>query len=61
MNIKLKAMLITVVGFFGVFGTLYAMTEFPLLILLAALGGVLYVLYRAVLNHLEEEQKRKQR
>jgi hypothetical protein len=61
MNIKLKAILITLAGFFGLFATLYAIVEFPLLLLLLALGGLLYLMYRAVLNHLEQELKRKPR
>ena len=61
MNIKLKAILITVAGFFGFFATLYTIVEFPLVILLIALGGLLYLMYRAVLNHLKHEEKRKPR
>ena len=61
MNIKLKAILITVAGFFGLFATVYVIAQYPAVLFFALIGGVLYVLYRAVLNHLEEEQKRKQR
>jgi hypothetical protein len=61
MNIKLKAVLITVAGFFGLFATLYTIVEFPLVLLLITLGGLLYVVYRGVLNYLEHEEKRKPR
>ena len=61
MNIKLKAVLITVAGFFGLFATLYTIVEFPLVLLLITLGGFLYVVYRGVLNYLEHEEKRKLR
>ena len=61
MNIKLKAVLITVAGFFGLFATLYTIVEFPLVLLLIALGLLLYLGYRAVLNHLEYNEKRKPR
>jgi hypothetical protein len=61
MNIKHKAILITLAGFFGLFATLYTIVEFPLVLLLIALGGLLYLVYRAVLNHLEYNEKRKPR
>ncbi len=61
MNIKLKAVLITVAGFFGLFATLYTIVEFPLVLLLITLGGLLYCVYRGVLNYLEHEGKRKPR
>jgi arginine exporter protein ArgO len=58
MNIKLKAVLLTVAGFFGLFATLFTIVEFPLVLLLITLGGLLYVVYRGVLNYLEHEEKR---
>jgi hypothetical protein len=61
MNIKLKAVLLTVAGFFGLFATLFTIVEFPLVLLLITLGGLLYVVYRGVLNYLEHEEKRKPR
>jgi hypothetical protein len=61
MNIKLKATLITVAGFFGLFATLYAIVQFPLVLVLMTLGGLLYFVYRGVLNYLEHEEKRKPR
>jgi hypothetical protein len=61
MNIKHKAILITLAGFFGLFATLYTIVEFPLVLLLMALGGLLYLVYRGVLNHLEYNEKRKPR
>ena len=61
MNVKLKAALITIAGLFGLFATLYTIVEFPLVLLLITLGGVLYCAYRGVLNYLEHEEKRKPR
>jgi arginine exporter protein ArgO len=56
MNIKLKAVLITVAGFFGLFATLYTIVEFPLVLLLMTLGGLVFLVYKAVLNYLEHQR-----
>ncbi len=59
MNIKLKAILITVAGFLGLVATVYAIAKFPAILFVAALGGLLYSVYRGVLNYLEYKEKNK--
>jgi hypothetical protein len=59
MNIKLKAILITLAGFFGVIVALYTIVQFPAVLFFAALGGLLYAIYRGILNHLEYKQRYK--
>lgn len=59
MNIKLKATLITLAVFLGVIALIYTITKFPAVLVFAALGGLLYCVYRLVLNHLEYKEKRK--
>jgi hypothetical protein len=56
MNIKLKAFLITIAGFFGLVATVYTIVKFPLVLAFAVLGGLLYVLYSGVLNYLEHQR-----
>jgi arginine exporter protein ArgO len=56
MNIKLKAVLITVAGFFGLVATVYTIAEFPLVLLLITLGGLVFLVYKAVLNYLEHQR-----
>lgn len=57
MNIKLKAALITIAGFFGIIAFFYTMINYPLVIVLAGLGALLYMVYRAVLNHLAQKER----
>jgi hypothetical protein len=57
MNIKYKALLITVVGFFGLFATLYAIAQYPAVLFFALLGGLVFLVYKAVLNYLEHNER----
>jgi arginine exporter protein ArgO len=57
MNIKLKAILITLAGFFGLFATLYAITQYPAVLLFILIGGTLFLVYKAVLNYLEHNER----
>jgi len=59
MNIKLKATLITVAGFLGLIAFFYTIWEFPIVIVFTVLGGLLYTVYRGVLNYLEYNEKNK--
>ena len=59
MNIKLKATLITAMMLIIVVALIYTITKFPAVLVFAALGGLLYFVYRGVLNHLEYKEKRK--
>ena len=61
MNIKYKAFLITVAGLFGLFATLFTIAQFPVLLFFIFFGAFVYLIYRAVLNYLEHEEKRKSR
>lgn len=61
MTIKLKAALITIAGLFGLFATLFTIAQFPVLLFFIFAGGTIYLIYRAVLNYLEYEEKRKSR
>ena len=61
MNIKYKAFLITVAGFFGLFATLYAIAQYPAVLFFALMGGLVFLVYKAVLNYLEHNEKRKPR
>jgi uncharacterized membrane protein YesL len=61
MNIKLKATLITLAMLFIAVALIYTIAKFPAVLVFAALGGLLYFLYRGVLNYLEHEEKRKPR
>ena len=61
MNIKHKAALITIAGFFGIIAFFYTMMYYPLVIVFAGLGGLVFLAYKAVLNHLEYNEKRKPR
>lgn len=57
MNIKLKAILITLAGFFGLFATLYTIVQFPGILLLILIGGLVFLVYKAVLNYLEHNER----
>ena len=57
MNIKLKALLITVVGFLGLFATLYAIAQYPAVLFFALMGGLVFLVYKAVLNYLEHNER----
>lgn len=57
MNIKYKALLITVAGFFGLFVTLYAIAQYPAVLLFALMGGMVFLVYKAVLNYLEHNER----
>ncbi len=59
MNIKLKAILITLAGFFGLIAFFYTMLWYPLIIVFAGLGGLLYIVYRGVLNYLTHNERYK--
>jgi uncharacterized MnhB-related membrane protein len=57
MNIKYKAILITLAVFFGLFAALYTIAHYPAIIFFAVLGALMYFLYRGVLNHLEYNER----
>jgi hypothetical protein len=59
MNIKLKAILITVAVFLGGVTLIYIIAPFPAVMFLAALGGLVYFVYRGVLSQLEYNKKYK--
>jgi hypothetical protein len=40
---------------------IYTIAKFPAVLVFAALGGMLYFLYRGVLSHLEYKEKRGKR
>jgi hypothetical protein len=61
MNIKLKAILITAMMPIVAVAFVYTIVQFPLILVFAALGGLLYTAYRGVLNYLEFNEKRKPR
>lgn len=61
MNIKHKAVLITVAIPVILFALLIMIANFPMILFFAIAGGLLYLVYRAVLNYLEFEENRKSR
>jgi hypothetical protein len=61
MNIKLKAILITLAMPLIAFAFVYTIVQYPLIIVFTVFGGLLYAVYNAVLNHLELKEKRKPR
>lgn len=61
MNIKLKATLITATIPLIAVALIYTIAKFPAVLVFAALGGLLYFIYRGVLNYLEYNEKRKSR
>ena len=61
MNIKLKAVLITIAIPLIAVAAVYTIVRFPAILLVAFVGAFLYFVYRAVLNYLEFKEKRKPR
>jgi hypothetical protein len=61
MNIKHKAILITIAMPLLAVALVYTIVRFPLIIVFTVFGGLLYTVYRAVLSHLEIKEKRKPR
>lgn len=61
MNIKLKATLITLAIPLIAVAFVYTIVQYPLIIVFTVLGGLLYTVYRGVLNYLEFNEKRKPR
>ena len=59
MNIKLKAFLLAIVYVASPFVFLYMLFKYPAVILFALLGGVIYLVYNAVLRHLENTDRKK--
>jgi hypothetical protein len=59
MNIKLKAILITVAVFLGGVTFIYISATFPAVMFFAALGGLVYFVYSGVLSQLEYNKKYK--
>ncbi len=57
MNIKLKALLITLAGLFGLFATVYAIVQYPAVLLFIFLSGTVLLVYKAVLNYLELNER----
>ena len=53
MNIKLKALLITISVLVGIFGFMYTIVMYPIVILFGVIAGLFYGMYRLVLNYLE--------
>jgi hypothetical protein len=59
MNIKLKAILITLAMPLIAVALVYTIVRFPAIIFFAVLGSLLYFLYRGVLSHLELKERKK--
>ena len=57
MNIKYKAILITLAGFFGLFATLFTIAKFPAILFFIFIGGTVFLVYKAVLNYLEHNER----
>jgi hypothetical protein len=57
MNIKHKAILITLAGFFGLFAALYIIANFPEVLFFILFGGLVFLMYKAVLNYLEHNER----
>jgi hypothetical protein len=57
MNIKHKAALITVSGLFGLFATLFTIAQYPAVVFFALIGGLVFVIYKGVLNYLEHNER----
>ena len=61
MNIKLKAILITLAMPLIAFAFVYTIVQYPSIIIFTVFGGLLYAVYKGVLNYLELKEKRKPR
>ena len=59
MNIKHKAILITLAIPLIAIAFVYTIVQYPLILAFAVLVGLLYTVYKGVLNYLEFEEKRK--
>jgi Flp pilus assembly protein TadB len=57
MNIKYKAILITLAIPLIAVAFVYTIVQYPLIILFTVLGGLLYTVYRGVLNYLEHNER----
>ena len=57
MNIKYKAILITIAGFFALFAAIYAIGQYPAILFFALIGGLVFLVYKAVLNYLEHNER----
>jgi hypothetical protein len=57
MNIKHKAVLITVAIPVILFALLIMIANFPMILFFAVAGGLMYLVYRAVLNYLEHNER----
>lgn len=58
MNIKLKAMLLTIAIMGGFFGFVYTMVFHPIVIMLGVLAATFYGMYKLVLNSLQGKEMR---
>lgn len=58
MNIKHKAALITLAIPVILFALFFMIATFPMILFVAVLGGLSYLVYRAVLNYLEFQENR---
>ena len=59
MNIKLKAILITLAIPLIAVAVVYTIVQYPAILLFAVLAGLLYTVYQGVLNYLKFSEKRK--
>ena len=57
MNIKLKAALITVAIPLIAVVTVYTIAQYPAVLFFALMGGLVFLVYKAVLNYLEHEER----
>jgi arginine exporter protein ArgO len=57
MNIKYKAILITLAGFFGLFAIVYTIAHYPVVLFFILIGGTVFLVYKAVLNYLEHNER----
>ena len=61
MNIKLKAVLITIAIPLIAVAIVYTIVQFPAVLFFAVLAGFLYTVYKGVLNYLNFQEKSKPR
>ena len=57
MNIKLKAALITVAMPIIAVAAVYTIVQFPAVLFFALMGGLVFLVYKAVLNYLEHNER----